>query len=92
MNRVVKRGVLATALAGAALTVTAPAQAAPPEFPHGVGVCMAQVAISPETTIGAKSLGDFIRTGKGAGPKAFVEDLRGDGPGGCGAPPGPGHL
>ncbi len=68
-NSVVRRGVIATALAGAALDVTAPAQGAPPEYPHGVGVCMSQVAINPEF-LGAENLGAAVRDVKGADVKA----------------------
>jgi hypothetical protein len=66
------------------------AGAAPPEFPHGVGVCVSQVAIEPGLA-GADRLGDLVRTAGGDMP-VVLDDLRGDGPGGCGGPPGPGHL
>jgi hypothetical protein len=66
------------------------AAAAPPEFPHGVGVCLSQVAIEP-TLAGADRLGDLASSLRGDMPVA-LDDVRGDGPGGCGAPPGPGHL
>jgi hypothetical protein len=73
-----------------------PAGAAAPEFPHGVGVCMSQVAIQPELAEVAR-LGELVQTAAGPGTEAsdvpsLLDDLRGDGPGGCGAPPGPGHL
>jgi hypothetical protein len=70
--------------------------AGPPENPHGVGVCVSQVAIEPGL-VDAARLGDVVRSVAGPGTAGsdvpvFVDDLRGDGPGGCGAPPGPGHL
>ena len=94
MHRVVKRAAIASALMGAAFAVTAPAQAAPPEYPHGVGVCMSQVGSHPEETVGAESLGAFMRNLKGAERAEFFLSLRGDEEAGtgCGAPPGPGHF
>ena len=70
--------------------------AAPPEYPHGPGVCMSEVAIEPGLMDAAR-LGDVFESVAGPGTKGsdvsvFVDDLRGDGEGGCGAPPGPGHL
>lgn len=72
------------------------AQAAPPQYPHGVGVCMSQVAIQPDLA-GADRLGQLVSESAGKqanrnGVPTLIADLRGDGPGGCGAPPGPGHL
>ena len=70
--------------------------AAPPEYPHGPGVCMSQIASAPEI-VGAVRLGDIVRLFAGPGSKGSdmsvaIDSLRGDGEGGCGAPPGPGHL
>ena len=70
--------------------------AAPPETPHGIGVCMSQVAIEPGF-LDAARLGDAVRSVAGPGTpgsdvSVMLDDFRGDGPGGCGAPPGPGHL
>jgi hypothetical protein len=93
-GRALRIALRATATVG--LLTTAPAAAAPPEFPHGVGVCVSQVAIQPALA-GADRLGDFVRTVARAGAQGsdvplLLEELRGDGPGGCGAPPGPRHL
>lgn len=76
-------------LLGIATNLSA-AGAAPPEFPHGVGVCMSQVAIEPGLA-GAERLGDLVRT-VGSDMPVVLQDFRGDGSGGCGAPPGPGHI
>jgi len=98
MNRIIKRGLVAATLTSGALVaaLASPAFASPPEFPHGVGVCMSQVAIAPEL-LGAERLGDVMREFAGKGSpgsdvKLLHDDFRGDGPGGCGAPPGPRHL
>lgn len=70
---------------------SAPVSAAPPQNPHGVGVCMSQVAIEPGF-VEANNLGEFVSSVAGPDLRGLLDDLRGDGPGGCGAPPGPGHL
>lgn len=82
--------------ASLAATGVGPAHAAPPEFPHGVGVCMSQIAIDP-TLVGADHLGQAVSGlaspgTAGSGVSSALAGLRGDGDGGCGAPPGPGHL
>jgi hypothetical protein len=74
----------------------APAAAARPEYPHGIGVCMSQVAIEPGLA-GVDHLGQLVAGAAGPGSPGSdvpvaLSDFRGDGPGGCGAPPGPGHL
>jgi hypothetical protein len=95
--RVVVVGFVAAVAAVSAGGVAAgTASAAPPQDPHGVGVCVSQVAIEPGL-VDAARLGDVVRSVAGPGTAGselpvFVDDLRGDGPGGCGAPPGPGHL
>lgn len=100
VNGLIKRSVAATAFVGGSiigvLVPASPASSAPPEFPHGVGVCMSQIAIAPELAE-AERFGDIAQAIAGPGlpgsdlPGA-LGDLRGDGPGGCGAPPGPRHL
>ena len=88
---------LAFAVTGVALVgLAVPAAAEPPEFPHGVGVCVSQVAIEPGLA-GADRLGELVKSVAGPGSPGsdtplLLADLRGDGPGGCGTPPGPGHL
>jgi len=98
MNRVIKGSFVAAVLASGAMAaaLASPAAAGPPETPHGVGVCMSQVAIAPEL-MGAERHGDIMSELAGKGTpgsdvKLLLDDFRGDGPGGCGAPPGPGHL
>src|SRR5262245_20915094 len=98
MNRVIRRSFVAATLASGAMAAAfaSPASASPPEFPHGVGVCMSQVAIAPELA-GAERLGDVVtefagKSSSGSDVKLLLQDFRGDGAGGCGAPPGPGHL
>lgn len=76
-------------VAGSAMA--GPVAAAPPENPHGPGVCLSQLAIEPGF-IGAVRLGDAFRSIAGPGTKVVIDSLRGDGGSGCGAPPGPGHL
>ena len=68
------------------------AAAAPPEYPHGPGVCMSLVAIEP-SNLGVARLGEAVKALAGPGSKGSdvsvaVDGLRGV----CGAPPGPGHL
>ena len=63
---------------------------------HGVGICLSQVAIQPDL-IEADRLGQVVSAIAGAASSgsdvpAFLEEVRNDGPGGCGEPPGPGHL
>ena len=84
---------LSATIVGGALTLLSapPANAAPPEFPHGAGVCLSQVAINP-ALLGASSLGQVVSAVANTGPRslpASIDSLRGDGPTGCGAPPGP---
>jgi hypothetical protein len=67
--------------------------AAPPEFPHGAGVCVSQVAIDP-SVVGASRLGEVVSSVAGPGQPGsdvpgLIDSARGDGPSGCGAPPGP---
>lgn len=76
-----------------ALVASSPASAAVPEYPHGVGVCISQVAIDP-SLVGISQLGDAISAAAGPGQPgsdvpATIDGARGDGPTGCGAPPGP---
>ncbi len=83
----------ATAAAAPVIAIASPASAAPPQYPHGVGVCISQVATDP-SIVGADRLGQVIEgfagPGQpGSGVPAAHEGVRGDGPGGCGAPPGP---
>lgn len=78
---------------GLVLGTAAPVGAAPPEYPHGVGVCLSQVASDP-SLVGVDHLGqairDVARHGEpGSDLPALMDELRGDGPTGCGAPPGP---
>jgi hypothetical protein len=99
MHSLIRRAVTTTALISIVVIGTglaAPALAAPPEYPHGVGVCVSQVAIMPEL-VGVDRWGDAVRdvagtASPGSEMPVLLDDLRGDGPGGCGAPPGPGHL
>lgn len=92
-----KRAFFVVSASAVVLFAGSPADAAPPEFPHGVGVCVSQVAIRPDF-LGLERLGDFVQSvaapgTQGSGVPAFFDlELRGDGPGGCGQPPGPGHL
>lgn len=94
--RVVVVGFVA-AVAGVGAAASAGTVAATkPETPHGVGVCMSHVAIEPGF-LDAARLGDAVRSVVGPGTpdsdvSVMLDDFRGDGPGGCGAPPGPGHL
>jgi hypothetical protein len=79
-----------------AVSVAPSAGAAPPEDPHGVGVCFSQLAIDP-SLVGAARLGDVLSSIAGPGQPGSdvpgaLDGARGDGPTGCGAPPGPGHL
>lgn len=91
---------LAAAAAASSLPLLAlgasPAAAQPSEYPHGVGVCISQLAIDP-TLIGVAHLGAAISSlaspgQPGSDVPAALDGARGDGPSGCGAPPGPGHL
>lgn len=87
---------LATSVGAISAVSGAPASAEPPEHPHGVGVCISQLAVAPEL-VGLDHLGELAVGGAGPGsPGSDVPsglgDVRGDGPGGCGAPPGPRHL
>ena len=66
------------------------ASAAPPEYPHGAGVCISQLAIEPELA-GATSLG-ALASSVGSGMPDAIDSVRGDTEGGCGSPPGPRHL
>ena len=91
MNRLALVTSFATALA--TLVLAAAAAAAPPEFPHGAGVCISQVATDP-SQVGAEHLGEVVRDAAGPGsPGSGMPDVingaRGDGPNGCGQPPGP---
>ena len=57
---------------------------------------MSEVAIEPGF-LDAVRLGDAVQAVAGPGTpgsdvSVVLDDFRGDGPGGCGAPPGPGHL
>jgi len=97
VRRAAKRAfTLTTGIAAIGLTLAMPAAAEPPEHPHGVGVCMSQLAVQPFIG-GIDHLGQLVVTGarpgsQGSDIPTALDDFRGDGPGGCGAPPGPGHL
>ena len=87
--------VIVAMLAALAVVLALPlaASAAPPENPHGAGVCLSQVAIQPEA-VGANRLGDAVSSlaAQGGSVPALIDSARGDGANGCGAPPGPRHL
>jgi hypothetical protein len=87
---------LATSVGAIGAVPGATASAEPPEHPHGVGVCISQLAVGPDL-VGIDHLGELAVGGAGPGSPGSdvpsgLADVRGDGPGGCGAPPGPGHL
>lgn len=76
---------------GLPVLTAGPAFAAPPEYPHGAGVCLSQVATDP-SVVGAPSLGAVISAVATASPGSMpglIDSARGDGPSGCGQPPGP---
>ena len=96
MKRTILLTTVALTAAFAAAENSPTASAAAPEYPHGVGVCMSQIAIQPEF-VGADALGRAVSTlaspgDAGSGVPGALSGLRGDGEGGCGQPPGPGHL
>lgn len=96
-RRAVRCGIaVASGLVAIALIPAGPAAAEPPEYPHGVGVCLSQLATDPSIG-GLDHLGQLVVGGArpgspGSDIPAALDDVRGDGPGGCGAPPGPRHL
>lgn len=82
----------ATAI-GPVLGLASPTAAAPPEYPHGVGVCISQIAVDPSLA-GVSRLGEAISAAAGPSQSGsdvptLLDSARGDGPSGCGAPPGP---
>lgn len=92
-RRVMRKGLVFVSGFAIAMSATAgKAVAAPPEYPHGPGVCMSQVAIEP-SFLGVARLGEAVKALAGPGSQGSdvstaVDGLRGV----CGAPPGPGHL